>query len=386
MAPSAYIATIDWGDGSALSGGTISFAAGVFTISGRHDYTNVTGTPYTITVAITGDSQQLTETAPVTVVVTPLNGKLSPQSDSGISNTDGITDVTTPTFVGTTAPGTTVDVFATPSGSAMLPGSLIATGTANSNGVWSATVYTPLADGTYATTAEVVNNSGTVLATASLGTVVIDNVGPVVTALTFDRFTDTVTVTYQDNLSGLDYASIANSAFYHMSAKPLASNVPVPKLLLPTSILITPGVTPTSPEVVQVIFNNGHAVRGGRYLIVINSGTGDTGVQDIAGNALDGNFYGNFPSGDGLPGGDFVVSIDTFHNNIILPYVPVKDGYVPPGAAVDPPAHTTTPIKKAAITKHSTPRLLNHTAKQAKLVDHAVHSLFAGTKPKHHFG
>ncbi len=386
LSPSDYIATIDWGDGTGLSGGTISFAAGVFTISGRHDYSNVTGTPYTITVAVAGDSQQLTETAPVTVLVTPLNGKLSPQSDSGVSNSVGITNVTTPTFEGDTAPGATVNVFAAPSGSAMLPGSLIASGTADSAGVWSATVYTPLADGTYTTTAEVVNDSSTILATASLGTVVIDNVGPVISNLTFDRFSDTVTVTYQDNLSGLDYASIANSSFYHMSAKPLASDVPVPKLLLPTSILITPGATPSSPEVVQVVFNNGHAVRGGRYLIEIDSGTGDTGIQDIADNALDGNFYGVFPSGDAIPGGNFVVAIDTFHNNIILPFVSVKDGYVPPNAAVDPPTLAKPPTKKALKTTHPKERAVDHTAKQAKLVDHALHSLSTGTKPRHQIG
>ena len=386
LPPTAYIATIDWGDGSALSAGTISFAAGVFTVAGRHDYDNVTGTPYAITVAIVGDSQQLTETAPVVILVTPLNGKLSPQSDSGISSTDGITNVSTPTFVGNTAPGATVDVYAAPLGSALLPGSLIATGTAGSNGVWSATVYTPLTDGTYVTTAQVVNNSGSVLATASLGTVVVDNVGPVVTALTFDRFTDTVTITYQDNLSGLDYASIANSSFYHMSATPLARNVPVPRLLLPTSILITPGATPTSPEVVQVVFNKGYTVRGGRYLIEIESGTGDLGVQDIAGNALDGNFYGNFPSGDGLPGRDFVVAIDTFHNNIVLPYVPIRDGYVPPSVAVDPPAHPTSPLKKVTINRHVSSRVVHRTAHQAKLVDHAVESLIAWTKTQQHLG
>jgi hypothetical protein len=376
LAPTAYIASINWGDGSPIGAGAVSFASGVFTVSGSHDYTNITGTPYTITVAIVGDGQQLTETTTANVVITTLNGKLSPMSDSGLSNTDGVTNITTPTFVGNTSPGTSVEVFAAPSGSATLPGSLIATGTANAGGVWTATAYTPLANGSYVNTAEVLSASGSVLATTSLGTVVIDNVGPVVTALTFDRFTDTVTVTYQDNLSGLDYASIANSNFYQMSATQLASDVPVPKLLLPTSISITPGATPTSPEVVQVVFNKGRTVRGGRYLIVIDSGTGDTGVQDIAGNPLDGNFYGNFPSGDGIPGGDFVVAISTFHAGITLPYVPLKDGYVPPSAAVDPPAHTPTgPVKKPAKATESQRTIAAHAARQARLVDRALHAL-----------
>ncbi len=177
----------------------------------------------------------------MTVTVTPLTGRLSPLSDTGVSDIDGITYDTTPTFVGNTTPLTTVEVFAARSGSPALPGTLIATGAANSAGVWSATVVnTPLTQGTYAITAEAVNSSGTVLNSTSLGTVVIDTTPPVVTALTFNRFDDTVTVTYQDGLSGLEYASIANGAFYHLSATRLAADVPVPKLLLPTSITITP--------------------------------------------------------------------------------------------------------------------------------------------------
>ena len=73
-------------------------------------------------------------------------------------------------------------------------------------------------------------------------------------------------------------------------------------------------------------------MRGGAYLIVINSGTGDGGVRDVSGNALDGNFYGSFPTGDGLAGGNFAASISTFHNNVVLAAVPVQDGYVSPGA------------------------------------------------------
>ena len=63
----------------------------------------------------------------------------------------------------------------------------------------------------------------------SFPTSFIDAVPPVITAATFDRFTDTVTVTYQDNLSGLDYASITNGAFYHLSAKPVSPKIAVPQ-------------------------------------------------------------------------------------------------------------------------------------------------------------
>ena len=37
------------------------------------------------------------------------------------------------------------------------------------------------------------------------------------------------------------------------------------------------------------------------------------------------------------PGGTFVAQISTFHN-VVLPFVPIADGYVPPPAGIDPPA------------------------------------------------
>ena len=424
-----YAATIDWGDGTPESGGTISLSGTTLTVAGSHNFAEQSlgqpGGVYTVSLVIVGDGQQLTLTTNATVArptatglvglsvvagkptgdlpvvyftgvpapdsadysavvdwgdgtppavtlfvpapsgpvaydistsghtyaqagsytiatsvrdaqgvlvdyvqtwisvaaSTPLSGRLSPQSDTGVSHSDGITDDATPTFTGNTGPGTTVLVFATPSVSSVSPGTQIAIGTADSSGNWSATVNTALADGTYAVTAEAVNSFGTVLSTASLGTIVIDTVAPVVTAATFNRLTDTLTVTYQDNLSGLAYASIADGAFYHRSA-PLSANVA--KMLRATSVTVAPTSTTTAPVVVSAVFNNGHKVPAGRYLIAIDSGTGDSGIHDVAGNALAGDFSGKFPSGDGVPGGDFAAVFATAHNKV-LPLASVKD-------------------------------------------------------------
>jgi hypothetical protein len=53
-----------------------------------------------------------------------------------------------------------------------------------------------------------------------------------------------------------------------------------------------------------VTFNLGKGGRlpRGRYIFQISSG----GVTDLAGNALDGEFTGRFPSGNGAPGGNFI--------------------------------------------------------------------------------
>jgi hypothetical protein len=42
-------------------------------------------------------------------------------------------------------------------------------------------------------------------------------------------------------------------------------------------------------------------------------------VKDIAGNHLDGVFYGSFPSGNGINGSDFVAELSGYHNKIFVP-------------------------------------------------------------------
>ena len=49
------------------------------------------------------------------------------------------------------------------------------------------------------------------------------------------------------------------------------------------------------------------------------SGAGATGIRDVAGNSLDGEFYGFFPSGNNLVGGNFVAGLNAVHNTIFAP-------------------------------------------------------------------
>jgi hypothetical protein len=367
-----FTATISWGDGTAPTAGTIEYVSGTATplyeVIGSHTYasTGATGT-YTIQVSIVeSDSAKLTVLTPATVAAVPnvVTGILNPLSDSGKSNTDDITNVTEPNFYGTAQPNSNVVLYETPAaGGAPVE---IGHAEASSDGSWSITSNL-LGQGTYTITATATDQFGfnPTPAVVITPTLVIDTAAPVITDLTFDRFDATLTVTYADNLSGLDLASITNSAFYHISATPLSSKVHVPKVILPTSILYTPGALPTDPVVVTVVFNKGKVFRGGKYLVIVDSGTGDNGVQDKAGNALDGNYYGPFATGDMLPGGDFVADIYTFHNKI-LPFVPIADGYVPPVKGIDPPAGSSTTAKHRA-------KLVVHSAATQRLAAQAAH-------------
>ena len=143
----------------------------------------------------------------------------------------------------------------------------------------------------------------------------------------YNRTTATAVITFQDNLSGLDLASISNLTFYHLSAKPLSNRVPEPRLILPTSVSVAPGASPLSQEVVTVVFpQQGKGLRAGRYLLKIDAGVSGNGVEDAAGNALDGKFSGRFPSGNGVPGSDFLALISASHNRIQAATI-VKDGH-----------------------------------------------------------
>ena len=131
---------------------------------------------------------------------------------------------------------------------------------------------------------------------------------------------------------------------------------------------MTPGATPTSPVVATVVFENGKLLRGGDYTVVIDSGTGNAGNEDNAGKAISGNFYGTFPSGDGRPGGDFVALIATIHD-VVEPFVPSRDGYVPRSSSViDPPKPSTVSRAHPGTQKKTHPQAAHTPARRSTVV------------------
>lgn len=64
-------------------------------------------------------------------------------------------------------------------------------------------------------------------------------------------------------------------------------------------------------------FNNGGYLKGGYFQIIARAKSVllKGGIQDVAGNALDGEYYGpTSASGNGVPGGDFVANVTAIHN------------------------------------------------------------------------
>ena len=120
--------------------------------------------------AITYDS-----TPPSPPVVTGLD----PDSDSGTLG-DGVTNVTTPTLIGTAEAGATVTVFANSGSGANVLGTTVA----DAGGNWSFTVTSPLADGVYTITATATDAAGNVSAVSGSFTLTIDTAAPVPTITT----------------------------------------------------------------------------------------------------------------------------------------------------------------------------------------------------------
>jgi hypothetical protein len=339
-APAAeFRATIDWGDGSPQTVGTITESGTSFLISGSHTYADSlpvgvrgSGVPgpqngtYPITIYVTdagGSQLNLTNTATVTDVALTVTGKLNPASDSGVSNSDNITNVVQPNFLGTTnQPNATVSLFAQASGAASPV--LIGQATTDASGFWSITSNQALADGSYAITPIAVDSSGhTVSSTTTIvPNLVIDTVGPKVTNVFFDHLHGKIDVTFQD-LGGPGNAGVGLNAATVIDANNYVLNlVHHPRLgrFLVNVISDVPGTT-TGPQSVTLTIGRGLPIRGGFYDFTIRSvsPTDLTGIQDIAGNALDGEFYGYFPSGNNRPGGDFVAQLGAIHHTVFAP-------------------------------------------------------------------
>jgi hypothetical protein len=322
---SDFTALIDWGDGTPLSAGRLSQSNGVgpaFIVSGSHTYADsgVNGAigAYDIQVFVQdvdGSRLTLANTASVTDRPIVLTGILNPASDSGKFNNDAITNVTQPNFYGTSEPFSHVVLSAN--------GTMIGQAQAGSDGAWSIT-SNHLADGSYAITATATDQFG--ITTAGPVTIVpnlqIDTVGPRITYAAFDRLTGTEFFTFQDTLadgttpggSGPLAQSLSDAANYYLN------RVHAPKVLgryIVTDITVTPGATPASEDV-TVVFNNGAFNHGGWFRIIARAASVlmTSGIQDVAGNALDGEFYGQqSASGNGVPGGDFVANIYSQHQN-----------------------------------------------------------------------
>ena len=149
----------------------------------------------------------MTATLPVVTPVIPLSFRLAASSDSGVSNSDQITNVSRPVFVGRATPYSIVQVYAARNGSQPTETRYLGQAIVNANGDWSLW-STFLPDGWYTVSAVETPTGGSPSAPVALpNPLVIDTVGPRVAGLAVDGPTNHVTVVLSDVGAGLDPAS-----------------------------------------------------------------------------------------------------------------------------------------------------------------------------------
>jgi hypothetical protein len=119
-----------------------------------------------------------------------------------------------------------------------------------------------------------------------------------------------VLITFQNAQGGVDPASLENSVllfrvqsrqFYPLTMIGTPKVAPGPVNPLPPPPLAPPIQT------VAAVFQASIPLPAGNYIVAISGQS----VKDAAGRQLDGEFRGRFPSGDGVPGSDFVANYPT---------------------------------------------------------------------------
>jgi large repetitive protein len=348
-----FAALIDWGDGTPMTAGSVTAgaAAGAFTVNGSHTYAdagvNGGSGKFAIQVFITDNGgSRLTVSNTATVADQPLaiTGRLNPQSDSGVSRFDAVTSVRQPDFFGTSEPQSQVVLFAQALGGG--PQIPIGQTVAESGGAWNIPSSVSLEDGHYVITATAVDQFGVTRGETAVITpdLLIDTRGPRITGLFFNRLNGQVDFTIQDpnlaSASGVFTASLLDSSNYEFTTDRVPRNL-VSRFLV-TNVAVTPDSVLPNAFDVAVTFNSGAVIRGGFDVFRIRGTTaGDSSVRDRAGNQLDGDFFGSFPSGNGITG-DFVAELEAVHNKVFAPQTVV-------GTASAANGGVGGPIRRAAL-------------------------------------
>jgi hypothetical protein len=253
---------------------------------------------------IVADSGVANDTGGVDVLTglgdTTITAALDAGSDSGVSNSDDVTNVTTPTFRGTGPAGLSLILVAVRDGDLRR---VFAQGGIDATGHFTVTFSTPIPDGSYAVDAGlIVNNfvvSGQPVALNNASNrLIVDTDGPRVVSTSLDTSAKTVRIVFSD-ATGLVPASLSNLSDYQVALLTGRRRTPF-KI---TGVEVAPGA---AGQVVAIVhFTSGKTRLSSKSMVQITAHA--AGISDVAGNKLDGVFNGrNFPSGNGLNGSDFV--------------------------------------------------------------------------------
>ncbi len=263
---------VDWGDGSDSVATVVPTTSG-FAIEAAHQY--LKSGDYTVQVVVRNEYQTTASATVLAVVnaVVPLAGSLDPESDTGVSDSDGVTSDAAPIFIGSSAPGVLIQILAW----TVADASPIFIGQALSgpNGTWS--IQAPrLADGSYFVDAFAKSSDGGIAAQTTLTPhgLLIDTQPPTVAAASMSSGTGQVEITIRTGLAGLDLTrGLPRNAFAITAARG-GRRYTRPKLDFENASGGFASIIAT--------FNNGRRLPTGRYTLMIKQGA----IVDLAGNEI----------------------------------------------------------------------------------------------------
>ncbi|MEW4566622.1 Ig-like domain-containing protein [Tautonia sp. JC769] len=311
-----FLATIDWDAEDDQAAGQVATVQrredGRLAISTSHVF-KAPGT-YRVRVTLERDlggeegGEERAETIATAEVASSRGfaGRLSPLSDSGVSDSDNLTNISQPIFIGTATPLSIVDLFARiPALTDPVP---IGQAIASQDGSWSITSR-PLLPGFYEILGRETPIDGPGGSLEQLTAVGIDTLAPRVAFLTFNPRTRRILIGFQDEVSGLSRSEILDVRNFNLIGPPLVRS-------LPRTVSEPLQVRPLPSDPLAVILELPAQTRGAPFphrLRILSSN-----IRDLAGNPLDGEFHGRLPSGNGVPGGLFEAPLFRFLGRIPL--------------------------------------------------------------------
>jgi hypothetical protein len=274
--PSDYHASISWGNGQSAVGMVVASGPGSFNVVGSTVF-GISPSNVQIVVTIVRNSDGVTATANsagiITSASTTLGGELNPLSDTGVSNTDGVTAINYPSFFGTATPYAVVQFYARRIDQAQPV--LLGQAVASASGSWNFAVGAlPNGAYTFSVAQLPTNGSPTPMTLLTPGNVIIDTEQPRTVAASGSSKTSQIAITFKDNLSGLDRTTVMNRLNYALIG-------PHGIRVHPASVLIVPSAAVASNDPITVTLRFDQLPKNRAHLKIALGG-----ITDVAGNGL----------------------------------------------------------------------------------------------------
>jgi len=277
LTAASYNSSITWGDGHSTPGTVEANGQGGFNVIGTNVYQTPSTTPLTVVVTIVRDVDGNTVTVNSSASVVNgsyvLSGHLDPLSDTGASDTDGITAINQPTFDGTALPYAIVQLFGRRSDQAQPV--LLGQAVTSVAGIWQLAVGA-LPDGVYQFSVAQIPPTGlpTTMAPLTPGIVVIDTVPPTALSAAFQPNSGQINVAFKGDLSGLNSTSLTNPLNYALLGRHKSR-------IHPSSVTIVPNTSVRSTDAVTVTlqFKGVGKLHQGQTIAL-------GGITDLAGKQL----------------------------------------------------------------------------------------------------